>query len=563
MSSAGRSGLLGLGLGVTLSTGFIAFLIIREMLRRRNQRLLLETGGPGQLVVDGRLPLTQRGRDQALLASALHGLTPEQHTELRNTLDEVMVSVSSLRNEVAELRSGLRDIASTIVEDVRKGVEEGQRSRRRRHYLPRERSDSMSSSSIYFTASAGTASMYDDSEGGYSTAYSNVESDYTDRETDKEENGEADDDDDKDSEDDEERSCATVLTLRQDDSQAEEEEEGEDDSGAMVAAVTEEPGPELALLLTHSDLLHAGDSGKKAEGFHLLRENKPLYGDSVEFLWRLARAYNDMCELAEDQDERRSYAEQGRDEAEAALQRNGLNAECHKWFAVLTGQSSQYESMHGKLKSSHILKPRSSSAKARLVCVWGTCRGVLCRVVPCCAVPFRAVSCRSVSCHSVPCRAVLCHSVPCHSVPCRVVPCRAVPFRAVPCHSVPCRAVPCRAVPCRAVLCRAEHLDRALTLRDDDPLCFYLLGRWCFEVSRLSWVEQKAAAALFDTPPNSCLNDALENFLKCHKELGNRSEARNWAQLALSMPSTTTSQDTGISGLEVELQALIDSTADS
>lgn len=51
--------------------------------------------------------------------SALSGLTPEQHTELRKTLDEVMMSVSSLRGEVAELRSGLRDIANTIVEDVR------------------------------------------------------------------------------------------------------------------------------------------------------------------------------------------------------------------------------------------------------------------------------------------------------------------------------------------------------------------------------------------------------------------------------------------------------------
>uniref|UniRef100_A0A3B4EBD4 Regulator of microtubule dynamics protein 3 n=1 Tax=Pygocentrus nattereri TaxID=42514 RepID=A0A3B4EBD4_PYGNA len=474
MSSVGRSGLIGLGVGVTVSTGVIAFLIIREMLRRRNQRLLHQQTRCFRMFVCVFI-------DPALLASALRGLTPEQHVELRNTLDEVMMSVSSLRNEVAELRSGLREIASTIIEDVRKGVEEGQRSRRRRHYLPRERSDSMSSSSIYFTASA---SLYGDSEGGYSTAYSNVESDYTDRETDKEENGdEQEEDDDKDSEDEEERSCATVLTLRQDDSQA-EEEDGEDDEGAtaaVVAVVTEEPSPELAFLLTHSDLLHAGDSGKKAEGFHLLRENKPLYGDSVAFLWRLARAYNDMCEHAEDQEERRSYAEQGRDEAEAALQRNGLNAECHKWFAVLTGQSSQYESMHGKLKSSHILK---------------------------------------------------------------------------------------------------EHLDRALSLRDDDPLCFYLLGRWCFEVSRLSWVEKKAAAALFDTLPNSCLNDALENFLKaeelnpgfsrtvrlyiakCHKELGNHSEARNWAQLALSMPSST-GQETDISGLEAELQALIDSAADS
>lgn len=27
-----------------------------------------------------------------------------------------------------------------------------------------------------------------------------------------------------------------------------------------------------------------------------------------------------------------------------------------------------------------------------------------------------------------------------------------------------------------------EHLERATTLRDDDPTCYYLLGRWHYEV---------------------------------------------------------------------------------
>lgn len=37
--------------------------------------------------------------------------------------------------------------------------------------------------------------------------------------------------------------------------------------------------PELALLLTQSDLLHAGDSGKKTDGFNLLTENRHLVSE--------------------------------------------------------------------------------------------------------------------------------------------------------------------------------------------------------------------------------------------------------------------------------------------
>lgn len=65
-----------------------------------------------------------------------------------------------------------------------------------------------------------------------------------------------------------------MLTLRQDDSQAEEEDD--EDAGLMVECLADIPSPELALLLAQCDLLHAGDSGKKAEGFQLLMENRPL-----------------------------------------------------------------------------------------------------------------------------------------------------------------------------------------------------------------------------------------------------------------------------------------------
>ncbi|MED6242848.1 hypothetical protein ATANTOWER_010645 [Ataeniobius toweri] len=76
------------------------------------------------------------------------------------------------------------------------------------------------------------------------------------------------------------------------------------------------------------------------------------------------------------------------------------------------------------------------------------------------------------------------------------------------------------------------------------------------QVAMFDWLEKKAAAALYQSPPTATLNDALENFLKaeelnpgfsrtvrlyiakCHKELGDISEATNWTKLALKIPTT-------------------------
>ncbi|MED6284722.1 hypothetical protein CHARACLAT_021900 [Characodon lateralis] len=108
-------------------------------------------------------------QQQALAAveAVSQGLSPEQQLVLRNQLDQVLSCVASLRSEVAELRGGLQDIALQIIQDVKKGVEDSQRVRRRRH-VNRARTDSTSSSSIYFTASQDMASTNEEtSEGGY------------------------------------------------------------------------------------------------------------------------------------------------------------------------------------------------------------------------------------------------------------------------------------------------------------------------------------------------------------------------------------------------------------
>ncbi|XP_061602465.1 regulator of microtubule dynamics protein 3 isoform X2 [Cololabis saira] len=465
----GRTGMIGLAVGATAGLGLIAIIVYREISRRRSGRLAAETrGGTGLCEgAGGAAALLQRldqqemeAQQQALAAveAAVQGLSPEQQRELRKQLDQVLNCVASLRSEVAELRGGLQDIALQIIQDVKKGVEESQRVRRRRHLVHRERTDSTSSSSIYFTASQGASAQGDTSEGGYTTAY--AESDYTDADTDREEGRQ---EPEPESEEDEGRSCATVLTLRQEESQDGEledreldgrEEEEEEDEG-NVQLLTEVPSGELALLLAQSDILHTGDARLKAEGFRLLLDNRAEYGHSREFLWRLARAYSDMYRSSEDRHDKKTYALKGREEAEAALQINGLNAECHKWFAVLSRLSSVHESVHSKLKSSFILK---------------------------------------------------------------------------------------------------EHLQRAMARSDDDPTCYFLLGRWHYELASLDWLERKAAAALYPSPPTCTLHDALENFLKaeelspgfsrtvrlyiakCHQELGNVSEAANWATLALNMP---------------------------
>lgn len=98
-----------------------------------------------------------------------------------------------------------------------------------------------------------------------------------------------------------------------------------------------------------------------------------------------------------------------------------------------------------------------------------------------------------------------------------------------------------------------DHLDKAIELKPQDPLSYYLLGRWCYAVSQLSWIERKVAATLFGNPPTATIQDALHYFhkveeirpcyskfnyvclAKCYKDLGQTVHALKWCDAASAM----------------------------
>ncbi|MBV99107.1 Regulator of microtubule dynamics protein 3, partial [Eschrichtius robustus] len=168
------------------------------------------------------------------------------------------------------------------------------------------------------------------------------------------------------------------------------------------------PGPEDVLpLLQQADELHQGSEQGKREGFQLLLNNKLAHGSQQDFLWRLARAYSDMCELAEEASEKRSYALSGKEAAEAALEKGNENAECHQWYAVLCGQLAEHEGIQRRIQSGFSFK---------------------------------------------------------------------------------------------------EHVDKAIALKPENPMAYFLLGRWCYQ---------------------------------CYRELGQNPEAKQWMKLALELPNVT------------------------
>ncbi|KAM9713519.1 regulator of microtubule dynamics protein 3 isoform 1-T1 [Dama dama] len=472
MSSLGTLGGARAGLGLLLGTaaglGFLCALYSQRWKRtqrrgqsqsRSNSLDYTQTSEPGRQVRPLRAVPGEAG-DAAVLPSL-----PRGQEEVLDRLEFVLTSLVALRREVEELRSSLQGLAGQIVGEVRSHMEENQKvARRRRFPFARERSDSTGSSSVYFTATSGATFTDAESEGGYTTA--NAESDY-ERDSERESDGDGED----------EVSCETVKMGRKDSLDLEVEVEVVLGPEPEALEAGGSPGQEDVLpLLQQADELHQGSEQGKREGFQLLLNNKlAQHGSRQDFLWRLARAYSDMCELAEEASEKRSYALSGKEAAEVALEKGNENAECHQWYAVLCGQLAEHEGIQRRIQSGFSFK---------------------------------------------------------------------------------------------------EHVDKAIALKPENPMAHFLLGRWCYQVSHLSWLEKKTATALSESPLGATVQDALSSFLKaeelqpgfskagriyickCYKELGKNPEAKQWMKLALELPNVTKEDSAFQKDLE-ELEVLL------
>ncbi|GAB9465172.1 hypothetical protein Gpo141_00002588 [Globisporangium polare] len=58
------------------------------------------------------------------------------------------------------------------------------------------------------------------------------------------------------------------------------------------------------------------------------------------------------------------------------------------------------------------------------------------------------------------------------------------------------------------------HWEKSIELDPTNATTYHLLGRWCISIADLSWLERKAAAVLFGSPPESSYDEALGFLMK-------------------------------------------------
>ncbi|MFT7806066.1 regulator of microtubule dynamics protein 2-like [Arapaima gigas] len=232
------------------------------------------------------------------LCDAGAGLVLEgQQGEVLKRLDALIQCVSELKDEVQALKRALPQLQDLVKSEL-EGRHPGSvpRTSRRRRAIGGERDERQSSEE-------------GESEGGYVTAH-----------TDSEEEG----------------------------------DEEEDEAGDI-----RKKRESLAALLKKADGLHKGTNSEKTEGFAMLEQRKEEFGQSSEFLWRLARAYGDCHDMALTIEEKKSCVEAGKSVANEAIGVNPMCAQSHQWYAIMCGLLSEYETVQNKIKNGYLFKVRA------------------------------------------------------------------------------------------------------------------------------------------------------------------------------------------------------------
>lgn len=106
-----------------------------------------------------------------------------------------------------------------------------------------------------------------------------------------------------------------------------------------------------------------------------------------------------------------------------------------------------------------------------------------------------------------------------------------------------------------------EHLDKAINYNPFDYLLYYLRGRWAFRMCNLSWAEKGGIRLIYGKIPRISIETALDDFVaaekihprkskgnllylaKCLIAKGKVSEAREYLEIASSLPSKTSEHE--------------------
>uniref|UniRef100_A0A6I8N5F8 Regulator of microtubule dynamics protein 2 n=1 Tax=Ornithorhynchus anatinus TaxID=9258 RepID=A0A6I8N5F8_ORNAN len=106
---------------------------------------------------------------------------------------------------------------------------------------------------------------------------------------------------------------------------------------------------EFDAFLNEVDTLHRKREIDRKDILKLLLENEEKFGEEVEFIWRLAQAYGDAVQNSSNTEEKKRWANIGKNVAEKAFQMAPTNGYCQLWYAVLCGHISELEGLQNKV----------------------------------------------------------------------------------------------------------------------------------------------------------------------------------------------------------------------